>query len=275
MPRGRMMNNKTLAVCLTVSLITCAGLLFAQTSPTVSPPPTLTPIDPTPTLAMVAAAQANNDSLWAWTKDNLVKVGAKVDQISAAESLEVGETLNLTNRVDALEKRAPIPGPIGPQGVPGIQGIQGVPGPQGQAGGSISCSQPIPVGYVLHIVIPWMNGASVFPTITQSSGSSTAAKLYFASGGRYDYFSCIPAAGNYLLRIRSSISVINTGAYGLHLESNQVNVGSVKISQTSGGAWAMDSISITLPAGPQILTLVVDAKGTADLQGDWFELVKQ
>src|SRR3981189_3446027 len=83
---------------------------------TVTPPPVLTSIDPTPTIAMVAAAQANNDNLWTWTRENLVNVGKVVDQIAADEAIEVGETLNLKNRVSALEAKAPIPGPPGVQG---------------------------------------------------------------------------------------------------------------------------------------------------------------
>lgn len=103
--------------------------------PTVAPPPPPYVLDPTSTIAMIAAAQAANDSFTKWTKDNLVNVGTVVDQILADEKVELGETQNLKNRVDALEAKAPVPGPVGPQGIQGIQGIQGVPGPQGQAGG--------------------------------------------------------------------------------------------------------------------------------------------
>lgn len=244
--------------------------------PTVTPPPALTTIDPTSTMAMVAAIQANSDKFTKWTTDNLLSVGAKVDQVS-------GETLNNKNAITGLQDQlAKIPqgppGAPGPQGIPGVQGIQGVPGPQGPAGvGGNSCVQEIPTGYVLHVTIPWISGSSVFPAIMQSSGSSTATKLLFnPAGARYDYSVCIPAAGNYTFRLRSSISVLG-GAYTLHLESKGVNLGAVSNTSTSAGAWVMGSTApvVALQVGSQILTLVVDAKGTAEFAGDWFELVKQ
>jgi hypothetical protein len=122
-----------------------------------------------------------------------------------------------------------------------------------------------------------MNGSSVFPAIAQSAGSSTAAKLYFGGvGARYDYSVCIPAAGNYTLRLRASIGALPSGSYALHLEANGINLGSVSITSTVAGTWVMASTtSVALQAGSQILTLVVDVKGTSELVGDWFELVKQ
>lgn len=107
---------------------------------TVPPPPVLTPIDPTPTIALVAAAQANSDSQWTWTRDSLVKVGAKLDAIAADEALEVGETTNLKNQITGLQAqldalKAQVAAiPSGVQGPPGAQGLQGVPGTPGAQG---------------------------------------------------------------------------------------------------------------------------------------------
>lgn len=107
---------------------------------TVPPPPVLTPIDPTPTMALVAAAQANSDSQWTWTRDSLVKVGAKLDAIAADEALEVGETTNLKNQITGLQAqldalKAQVNAiPSGVQGPPGAQGLQGVPGTPGAQG---------------------------------------------------------------------------------------------------------------------------------------------
>jgi hypothetical protein len=129
--------KKTILIGL---MLFAAGLAAQAPSPTVPPPPTLTPIDPTPTIAVVAAAQANSDSQWAWTRDSLVKVGAKVDAIAADEALEVGETLNIKNSITGLQAqitalKAQIAAiPAGIQGPPGVQGLQGVPGTPGAQG---------------------------------------------------------------------------------------------------------------------------------------------
>lgn len=268
-----------------------------QSVPTVPPPPVLTPIDPTSTIAMVAAAQANSDNLWTWTRDNLVKVGAKLD----------GETLNLNNRLDALEAKASIPGPqgipgpAGPQGIagvgqPGPAGLQGIPGPAGVQGiqGPIGLQGPIGpqgpagngsamacpsalLGYILHFTIPLLNGSNVKPVLLQSSLSSTQIKLQFGpAGSRYDYFSCVPATGTYTLSIRTAIVALNSGKYALHLEQNGVNVSGslVMVAQSTTNAWATDSFQVTLAAGPQVLSLVVDNIGTSQFVGDWFELTK-
>lgn len=129
----------------------CAGNLAAQTAPTVPPPPVLTPIDPTPTMALVTAVQSNGDKQWTWMRDGLVNVGAKVDLIAADEGLEVGEILNIKNDLGALHTQiANIPaGPPGIDGAPGVKGIPGTPGvsPTIQVGTvvSVPCSTPASV----------------------------------------------------------------------------------------------------------------------------------
>ena len=56
---------------------------------------------------------------------------------SAAKSnaeLIARQVQKLSSRVQALENRAPIPGPAGTRGVPGPAGPAGIPGPFGPAG---------------------------------------------------------------------------------------------------------------------------------------------
>jgi hypothetical protein len=125
-----------------------------------------------------------------------------------------------------------------------------------------------------------MAGSTVHPTNIGQSGSSTGAKLQFDKvGTRYDYFVCVPVLGNYILTTRTSITV-NTGSYALHLEANGATLGTVAMKAvTVSGTWGIDTAAqpVSLLAGPQIITLVVDAQGTAPTQfvGDWLELTKQ
>lgn len=174
-------------------------------------------------------------------------------------------------------------GPIGPAGVAGPQGI-GVAGPPGPAGpqgpmgpgGGMSCSQQAPPGYVLHVAIPWPMGSTVHPAVVPSSASSTLAKLRFAAtGSRYDYFVCVPAAGAYTFTLRTSVDGTAGGTYTLHLEANGVNLSSVTaFSSTANWGMATGAQSVTLPAGAQIVSLVVDTSGAGTLVGDWFELTR-
>lgn len=172
---------KRLAVLLLFAASVCA-----QAPPTVSPPPPPFVLDPTSTIAMLAAAQAANDAFTLWTKDNLVNVGKAVDQIIADEKLEIGETNNIKNRLDALEAKPLIPGPPGAQGIqglqglpgiPGIQGIQGVPG-QGTAGtqgipGAPGVSPTVQAGSIT--LVPCGTPASV-----TNSGTPAAAIFNFS-----------------------------------------------------------------------------------------------
>lgn len=267
----------------------------APPTSTVPPPPPQFVLDPTPVITLVGSALGASSGWTNWAQKAIVDLGVKVDTIAADEAIEVGDMLNIKNSITGLQAQiAAIPagatGPAGPQGIAGpagaqgptgatgpagAQGIAGVQGPPGVGATGSVCAQAVPVGYVLHIVIPWMSGATVYPDVLLSSGSSTAAKLRFGPvGSRYDYSVCVPAAGNYTFRLRSSISATASGTYALHVESNGVGLGSIQVPPTTTG-WVTGNIPIVLSAGPQILTLVVDAKGTAEFSGDWFEIVKQ
>lgn len=241
--------RKTILIGL---LLFTAGLAAQAPGPTVPPPPVLTPVDPTPTIAMVGQALGQNAAWTAWAQKGIVDLGAAVDQIVADEKIELGETQNIKNSITGLQTQ-----------------IAALP----QVSWNV-CTRVVPSGYVVHVAIPWMSGATVYPDILLSSGSSTAAKLRFGTiGSRYDYSVCVPSVGNYTFRLRSSISVTASGSYALHVESNGVNLASVQVQSTTTG-WVTSGVPLALPAGPQILTLVVDAKGTAEFAGDWFELVK-
>jgi|SRR6266850_1429855 len=176
-------------------------------------------------------------------------------------------------------------GPIGPVGVAGPQGIgiagppgpAGPQGPMGPGGGTSACIQSAPPGYVLHVAIPWPMGSSVHPAIVPSSASSTLAKLRFAApGSRYDYFVCVPAAGSYTFTLRTSVdSTTSGGTYSLHLEANGASLSGSVAAFSSTTSWGTSAgVPVTLAAGPQIVTLVVDSLGTGQLVGDWFELTK-
>jgi hypothetical protein len=210
---------------------------------TVPPPPILTPIDPTPTIAMVAAAQANNDNLWTWTRDSLVNVGKVVDQIVADEAIEVGETLNLKNRVSALEAKAPIPGPVGPQGIQGLQGIQGVPGPQGQAGSGGS----LWVGVDAATVCKWARSANGFtPGVP---GISDKAFGFISAGDCLQFPISMPAGTNALAVAVSSPNT--TATY--HFESPLGTRISATVTATTTGNWAIYQTQIVpltaIPSG--------------------------
>lgn len=170
----------------------CAGNLKAQT---VSPPPPPFVLDPTSTIAMLAAAQAANDQFTVWTKDNLLKAGVKLDAIAADEALEVGEMLNIKNRLDALQTQiAAIPqGLPGADGIPGPRGIPGTPG----------TSPTIQIGTVLSV--PCSTPASVTNT-----GTSTAAIFNFF----------IPTCG----------TVTASGPYALAYSPNATRAGAISLS---------------------------------------------
>lgn len=118
-----------------VVLLFAAGL--AAQGPTVPPPPVLTPIDPTPTVAMVAQALGQNTAWTAWAQKGIVDVGTKVDGLQAQlDALKV--------QVAAIPQSPPGPaGPGGAQGVPGIPGVS----PTIQIGTvvSVPCSTPASV----------------------------------------------------------------------------------------------------------------------------------
>lgn len=165
---------------------------------TVSPPPVLTPIDPTSTMAMIAAIQANGDAQWTWMRDSLVKVGDKVDKIAADEADEVGKMLNISNDLGALHTQvAAIPaGPPGVDGIPGPRGIPGIPG----------VSPTIQIGTV--VSVPCSTPASVTNT-----GTATAAIFNFF----------IPQCG-------TTPPVTGGGPYALSFSANATRAGAVNLS---------------------------------------------
>ncbi len=172
------------------------------------------------------------------------------------------------------------PGPQGPQGPVGATGPVGPQGPVGPAGspGTLGV-HGASSGYVLHVLIPeQLVGATVHPQIVASSGSTTQAKLNLGPvGARFDYMVFVPQGGNYAFTVRLIAASSGTGSETVHLEEAGTNLSGPLSLPASATSWTILSAAapFALVSGPQIVTLVVDALGTTQLQGDWFELTLQ
>lgn len=161
-----------------VVLLFAAGL--AAQSPTVPPPPTVTPIDPTPIVA-IAAQALNQNTVWtAWAQKGIQDTGTKVDGLQA--------------QLDALKAQvAAIPqSPPGPQGPAGVQGVPGTPG----------VSPTIQIGTV--VSVPCTTPASV-----TNSGTVTAAIFNFSIP------KCGTTATTTAYALSVSTSAVRTGAVNL------------------------------------------------------------
>lgn len=271
------------------------------TTPTVPPPPVLTPIDPTSTMAMVATIQANSDNQWTWTRDGLVNVGAIVDQL-------LGEKLNVKNRLDALEAKALIPGPAGPQGPPGVgvAGQPGIPGPQGNAGpqgipgsigpqgpqgipgvpGPTGVGQPGPQGppgtsalpTSPNFTIPACSYASVIGGITtikepSFDPSSPCDVGWIQAGEQIIYTFYVPTAWNYriITKVASMADPAIPGKFHFEINGQRLCPSSAPTCPSYvvpvTGSWqtpwgqVATPLPLPLPAGIVTFTVVSDAVG--------------
>lgn len=206
--------------------------------PTIPPPPVLTPVDPTPVIAMIGQALGQNSAWTAWAQKGIIDLGTKVDAIVADEALEVGATLNLKNRLDALEAKAPIPGPPGPQGPPGT---------------------PAPLSKVISVDAASFTAGSVPPRAEAGTCISTSDVGWIAAGQTVDYTVTIPTAGNYLLT--ACTATPNVGA-SYHFEYPiGTNLGSTALPLTNGWYTFRTSSTgkaVAFPAGPAVIRVVFE-----------------
>jgi len=96
---------------------------------------------------------------------------------------------------------------------------------------------------------------------------------WISAGEWLNYSVNIPTAGTYTLRVR----VAAEGAGGrFHIESNGVDrTGAITVPNTGAWqTWTTITATISLPAGQQVLRLVVDAESAASILGNinWLEV---
>ena len=225
---------------------------------------------------------------------------AKVDQfIGVSSQLAVARFNMLQTEINALTSGAGVPGPPGPAGPAGPQGPAGAPGPQGSAGLN---GAPGPAGATGATGAPGPAGPQgpAGATIAPYATSSGYSMQFFAAQGNCssltlgnnseilvfkttifcDYLVWVPQAGNFVITTHYAVSsTAAPTAVSLHYEApigtNLTGAITFTPPASNSNYQFVRSAAVSLPAGLQVVRLVVDTPELTTNSINWLALTQQ